>query len=114
MPARGTETDNTVDLATLKADLDRLRDDLATFRRQLGGAATERMEGLRETLRERATAGVDEIGQELDRLTALLGAQGEAGLAGVNRLVRERPLTSLLAAFGLGMLIGRLTEGRRR
>ena len=55
---------------------------------------------------------VEELGADLERAADALRRQGQASIAQVEDTIKERPLLSLLAAFGAGVLIARLL-GRR-
>jgi hypothetical protein len=39
-------------------------------------------------------------------------ARGHDALVGVERTVHDRPLTSLLAAFGIGLILSRILDRR--
>jgi ElaB/YqjD/DUF883 family membrane-anchored ribosome-binding protein len=104
-----TRNDPAADVEALKADLARLRDDLSALRKDLTGAASERFGEAREA----GKAKLDAMRTELDRLTAELKGQGVATLDEAERLIRDRPMTSLLAAFGIGLLLGHLFDRRR-
>jgi ElaB/YqjD/DUF883 family membrane-anchored ribosome-binding protein len=59
------------------------------------------------------TAGalkIEEFGVDLERAADALRRQGQASIAQVEDTIKERPLLSLLAAFGAGVLIARLLE----
>ncbi len=106
--ARATTPDLADDLAKLKEDITRLRDDLASVSEHVAGLG-------RSSYGQAKTAGIDkidELRQELERTYERLRAQGEASVADVERQVQERPLLSLLAAFGIGMLATRLLARR--
>lgn len=85
----------------LRGDLDRLRQELLAAGAEQGGAARAALEARLEKLRG-----------ELEGLSGELRARSQAGLARAEGMVRERPVTSLLAAFGIGMLIAHLLERR--
>jgi ElaB/YqjD/DUF883 family membrane-anchored ribosome-binding protein len=108
--ARETETVTKADqeLDAIKEHVEALRTELAML--------TKHVKGLSSAALERAqTAGalkIEELGADLERAAAALRQQGQASIAQVETTIRERPLLSLLAAFGAGMLIARLL-GRR-
>ena len=51
---------------------------------------------------------VERLSEEADRLYHALSRQGEKSIKAVGRQVEEQPLTSLLIAFGVGLISGRL------
>lgn len=105
----------------LAADIDRLRADVSTLAENVALLVRDRSEGARS----RFTQTRHELGEQLDeRLSAWgrTGAQvaGEARdrLAGANaRLetsIGERPLVSVLAAAGVGFILGIMSSRGRR
>jgi ElaB/YqjD/DUF883 family membrane-anchored ribosome-binding protein len=90
-PSFGTVVD---DLGTLKRDIGRLVDQMKT------GAvdgASEAAQNLLNQLNERASDIYDNLSD-----------QGERSVKAISRQVEERPITSLLVAFGVGMIVSRL------
>jgi ElaB/YqjD/DUF883 family membrane-anchored ribosome-binding protein len=82
------------DLGTLKRDIGRLMDQMKT------GAvdgASEAAQNLLNQLNERASDIYDNLSD-----------QGERSVKAISRQVEERPITSLLVAFGVGMVVSRL------
>jgi hypothetical protein len=49
---------------------------------------------------------------QLEQTAGRLGNQGRVSVAEIERTIRERPLTALLAAFGAGLLFARLWDRR--
>lgn len=97
-----------IDLSQLKADFERLSDGLANLKQHLVGLGVEGARGLQDA----GLAQIDHLKRELDDLSQQLRRQGRDALGQVENSVRERPLTSLLVAFGVGMVLARLF-GRR-
>ncbi len=89
------------DLARLRADMQALKEHLAS----LGGKRTAEA-------REAASAKLEALRAELDRLGEELGLQGRQVRRTLEQKVREQPVVSLLTAFGLGFLLSRLFERR--
>jgi ElaB/YqjD/DUF883 family membrane-anchored ribosome-binding protein len=108
--ARETETVTKADqeLDTIKEHVEALRTELALL--------TKHVKGLSSAALQRAqTAGalkIEELGADLERAADTLRQHGQASVAQLEGTIRERPLLSLLAAFGAGMLIARLLERR--
>ena len=98
-----------------KADqeLDAIKEHVEALRTELA-MLTKHIKGLSSATLERAqTAGalkIEELGADLERAADALRRQGQASIAQVENTIRERPLLSLLAAFGAGLLIARLLE----
>ena len=108
--AREVETATKADqeLDAIKEHVEALRTELATL--------TKHVKGLSSAALARAqTAGalnIEELGTDLERVADTLRRQGQASIAQVEDTIKERPLLSLLAAFGAGILIARLLERR--
>jgi ElaB/YqjD/DUF883 family membrane-anchored ribosome-binding protein len=96
-----------------KADqeLDAIKEHVEALRAELAGL-TKHVKGLSSAALARAqTAGalkIEELGADLERAADTLRRQGQASIAQVEDTIKERPLLSLLAAFGAGVLIARL------
>ena len=99
-----TAADREVD--AIKAHIEALRTELAMLTKHLKNLSSS-------TLERAQTAGtlkIEELGADLERAAAALRQQGQASVAQVENAIREKPLLSLLAAFGAGFLIARLLE----
>lgn len=81
-----TVADPRDDLQAIKNDMRRLQEDLRTLTNSLGQRARTEARELRDTVREDV----------------------EEQLHGVERYVETRPITSILGAFGVGLLVGTL------
>lgn len=108
--ARETETVTKADqeLDSIKEHVEALRTELALLTKHvkgLSGAALQRAQSA-------GALKIEELGADLERAADALRQQGRASIAQVEDTVRERPVLSLLAAFGAGMLIARLLERR--
>ena len=77
----------------LKKDMDQLRRDL--------GALTE---AFKRNSQQRAQAGAEQARDQFDQVRRQ--AEGQAEQVGSH--IKERPFTSVLSAFGVGLLIGKL------
>jgi ElaB/YqjD/DUF883 family membrane-anchored ribosome-binding protein len=96
------------DFEALREDLRRLRADMD----KLVGSLTKEQKGRAEQLRQ---AAEEKLGQARDRAKDSLdsaAALGRESMATLERSVAERPLTTLLAAFGAGIAIGHLLRRR--
>ena len=97
-----------VDLSQLRADFERLSETLSGLKQHLVGLGVEGARGLQDA----GLAQIDLLKRELDDMSQQLRRQGRDALGQVEQSVRERPLASLLVAFGIGMVLSRLF-GRR-
>ena len=91
---------------TLKADFGKLSGDLANLTAALRDLTAEGAQDYLAKLR----AATDHANGEIHGAAAALGARGREGLDAAVAHVRERPLTSILICFGLGLVIGKLID----
>lgn len=109
MAASGSGKSSDNDAATLKEDFERLRQDFQTLRGHLNEMGGRRLDEAGARSREQ----LDEIEAMMRSFGQDVRTRGEFGQARLEQTIMERPLTSLLAAFGVGMLISQLLGGRR-
>jgi ElaB/YqjD/DUF883 family membrane-anchored ribosome-binding protein len=92
----------------LKAGVDTLRKDISSLVSSFGDAATDEV----RTRGRRARAAVgrvtDRAGEVWDDATNEASRRGREGVAALEQRIEERPFISVLVAFGIGMVIGRL------
>lgn len=96
MSERGHINDDLEDVDQTVADL---KDDVAALVGELESSATDAM---RRTL--------NRIENSVADLYETVAEQSSRGVEAIERQVDERPWTSLLVAFGLGLVIGRLAS----
>jgi ElaB/YqjD/DUF883 family membrane-anchored ribosome-binding protein len=93
---------------TLKAGLDTLRKDIGSLVSSFGDAATDEV----KTRGRRAHAAVgratDRAAEVWDDATNQVSRRGRQGVAAVEQQIEERPFISVLVAFGIGLVIGKL------
>jgi ElaB/YqjD/DUF883 family membrane-anchored ribosome-binding protein len=96
------------DFDTLKAGLDTLRKDIGSLVSSFGDTATDEV----RTRGRRARAAVgrvtDRAGEMWDDATSEASRRGREGVAALEQRIEERPFISLLVAFGIGLVIGKL------
>ncbi len=102
------DTDGEKDLAALREDLTRLREDIASIKSTIAGIGKRRADEAKEA----GSAKLGELRDELEQFGDNMYARGHDALAGVERTVHDRPLTSLLAAFGVGLIMSRIMDRR--
>ena len=92
----------------LKAGVDTLRKDISSLVSSFGDSATDEV----RTRGRRARAAVgpvtDRAGEVWDDATNEASRRGREGVAALEQRIEERPFISVLVAFGIGMVIGRL------
>ena len=92
------------DMARLKEELAKLGEDF----RDLFEAAVDLGKHRAGTAKEKVQAGVI----ELKRAALQAKARGGEALEATQEKIKERPLTSVLIAFGVGLLLGKLLDRR--
>lgn len=100
---------------SIKSDVEALREDLEALRSDIGSlAATVKdiMGGAVRGAGDAAEENIEEIRQRLERLAETARLRGRAASETIQRQVEERPITSLLVAFALGLVISRLFDRR--
>lgn len=97
------------DLNTLKADFRDMQADLRKVLAGLRSESTGRLGDLRQRIREQASHRVEQLKDGM----AHARVYGHRAADRMERQVKERPLVSILAALGIGALLGRLLTRRR-
>ena len=83
-----------------------VKDDLAKLRSDIANLSNALKELTSETVHER----LDSLRGGIDRLTDDAKQQSREVLDDLTDRIEERPLTSVLIAFGVGILLGRLFD----
>ena len=96
------------ELDAVKADLAALRKDIAALTKTVSSSASSAVDEKTEALREKVMAMRD----ELERMAGTAKARGAEGVAAVERHIEDKPLQSMLIAFGAGLLLGKLFDHR--
>jgi ElaB/YqjD/DUF883 family membrane-anchored ribosome-binding protein len=100
-PRGNREAETIPDLEMLAGDIATLKHDLAELMRHLKLGATEGARGA-------AQRTVEQIGDEALRAYENLTAQTKRSVKAIGRQVEEQPVMSLLLAFAIGVLGGRM------
>lgn len=95
------ETDTTVDFDAIIRDVAALRQDFADLMSQMKSGALKGANGAAENI-------LGQLGDRASRLYDSATVQGERSVKAVSRQVEERPMVSLLVAFGVGFIVSRL------
>lgn len=94
------------DMEQVRADLAQLREDMAAVAESVVALGRGRV----RRARDRATEAKDEGLDRLRDLLVDLRERGEAVEGRVESEIQDRPWTSVLAAFGLGFVLGKLMD----
>jgi ElaB/YqjD/DUF883 family membrane-anchored ribosome-binding protein len=108
MTKTSEKNEATDDLEAVRQDIEALRKDLASLTKSLKGAGESGLEKIAAA----GSAKAQELEGGLEQAMDTLRSQGQVSVAQIERAIHDKPLTSLLAAFGAGMLIARLLERR--
>ena len=95
------ETDTGVDFDAIIRDVAALRQDFADLMSQMKSGVLKGASGAAENI-------LGQLGDRANRLYDGVTAQGERSVKAVSRQVEERPMVSLLVAFGVGFIASRL------
>lgn len=90
------------------SDLDAISDDVALLKRDLSRLMEHVKNGTYDLARGSTQDAVDRLSDEADRLYRSLSQQSGKSIKAISRQAEEQPLTSLLVAFGVGLISGRL------
>ncbi len=95
-----TDTTNVnADVDTVKGDLEKLRSDIAALKDSFQSFASDRV---------RST--ISDAQQRLGQVSEKARTQSRQSLETLSEEIEERPLTSILLAFGVGVILGRLFD----
>lgn len=101
-------TTKETDVETLRQDIDELKSALAGLTKDVKKVAEARQDDVAGSAR----AKFEEIGQNASRFARKAAERGREGAEAVGETVRDRPVQSLLVAFGAGLLLARLLDRR--
>src|SRR5579871_3245677 len=90
------------------SDLDAIGDDVAMLKRDLARLMEHMKNGAYDVAAGSARETVERLSSEADQLYRGLAKQGNRSIKSISRQVEEQPLASLLVAFGIGLIGGRL------
>ena len=109
MATQSAKTANSADdLDAIRKDIDALRGDLATLVKHLKQTGRSKLDEASAASAEK----LDELRDDLESSLADLQRQGKQSIDQVEQTIRDKPLMTLLAAFGAGVLIARLLDRR--
>ncbi|WP_028584864.1 DUF883 family protein [Desulfogranum mediterraneum] len=104
------------DLDQLKEEIGRLKDDLKEMTALLGKICKDQAAAAQDRVEQKSEQVLDSFSlAELKEQLAALKDEGEEAVDTVRKQVEKYPAGSLLAAIGLGVIIGKLlSPGNRR
>ncbi len=94
----------TADSGVIRAEFEKLREELASIRKLLGSEASEHV----STVKEAAESRFASLQAEVEKLATEMKGQSKEVLHEIDRKVQERPLTSIAVAFGVGILAAQI------
>jgi ElaB/YqjD/DUF883 family membrane-anchored ribosome-binding protein len=94
-----TERNIEIEFDTVREDLTKLRSDIAAIKNTLQEVATEKVR-----------ARVNEAQQKFDKWSETARYRSRASLENFASEVEDRPLTSIMVAFGAGVILGRIFD----
>jgi len=96
-----SKTSGEVDLATLADDVAVLKRDIVALMEHIKSDGAGVAKG---TARE----GIERISEEARKLYRGVAADGDRAIKAIGHQVEEQPLMSLVVAFGIGLITGKL------
>lgn len=96
------------DVEKLQKDIDDLKSAISTLTKDLQNTADDRGQRLGAAAREK----LDEFGRSASGVARKAADRGRESAEYAAETIRERPLQSLLVAFGAGLLLAKLLDRR--
>lgn len=97
------------EIDTLKKDFEKLRDDLASLVSAAGDTAGDQMKLQRRRGLAAAESAAGQTAEAFEVAAKSAGRRSRESLDALEQQVAERPITSVLVALCVGVLIGRMT-----
>ena len=94
--------------AQAPANFDTIVDDLATLKRDFARLMEQMKTGAIDGASETAENLLSQLNERASELYETMSDRGDRSIKAISRQVEERPITSLLIAFGIGMVASRL------
>lgn len=90
----------------IEADIEQLKADLKRLNETLLGLGRDSL----DAVQSEGAARLEALRRETDDIAQRLKSQGQGQYAALEAQIRDKPLLTLLAAFGLGLIISRLVD----
>jgi len=91
-----------------QSDLSAIGDDVVLLKRDLSRLMDHMKNGTFDVAKKSTQETVERLSDEVDRLYNGLAKQSAQSVKAISRQIEEQPLTSLLVAFGIRLVSGRL------
>lgn len=108
MAARNDDSDKGPDTSRLEADIEQLKKDLKKLNETLVGIGREGF----DAVQSEGAARLEALRKEADDIAKQLKVRGQVQYDAFEAQVQDKPLLSLMAAFGLGLIISRIIDRR--
>ncbi|MFP4639255.1 MAG: YqjD family protein [Guyparkeria sp.] len=108
--AQASQKDPSAEVEALKKDLAQLRGDVADLLKVVKEQSEQRVRDKAETARDEVKEAFDDGMSALNRGYDQVRARGEARVDEAEELVGRHPLTSVMAAFGIGFVVAKLMD----
>jgi ElaB/YqjD/DUF883 family membrane-anchored ribosome-binding protein len=104
---------NAVDVEFLRKEFNKFRAELAGMKDKIGTNAAEALDEIAGYLNgQSVTSKLSALESEIENLTAKLRDSGKVAVTKLETQVNSRPITSLAAAFGLGLIAAQFLRRR--
>lgn len=94
--------------AEMPAGFDAIVDDLAALKRDFAAMMSQMKSGAFKSANDAAENILGQLGDRAEHLYDSVAAQGARSTKAIGRQVEEKPILSLLIAFGVGFIASRL------
>lgn len=111
--AQSTQKDSNEELEAVKADLAQLRGDVGDLVKAVREQNEQRVRDRASQARDEVTSAFEEGMDTLNRGYRRVRDHGEQRVEEAEQVVGNHPLTSVVAAFGIGFVIAKLLDGGR-
>jgi len=111
--AQSTQNNSNAELEAVKADLAQLRGDVSDLLQAVREQNEQRVRDRASQAKDQVQSAFREGMDTLDRGYRQAREQGERRVEEAEDMVGNHPLTSVVAAFGIGFVIAKLLDGGR-
>ena len=108
MAARDDDNDKKTDTGRLEADVEQLKADLKRLNETLVGLGRDSV----DAVQHETAARLEALRKEADEIARRLQRKGQNQYDALEAQIQDKPVLTLLAAFGLGLIISRLIDRR--
>lgn len=111
--AQSPQNDTNAELEAVKADLAQLRGDMTDLLKTVKEQNQHRVQNKANQAREGVKAAFDEGVDTLNRGYEQARSQGRERIDDAEEVLSNHPLTSVVAAFGIGFVVAKVLDGVR-